>query len=110
MVALALIFAIQRCDRAPFYLFDEIDAALDPQYRINVANIISRQANDGQNPTQFIQTTFAPELVNVADHVYGVTYKNKVSSVDLIDKEEGLSFLKMDTQAEQEVGKRKRRS
>ena len=110
VVALALIFAIQRCDRAPFYLFDEIDAALDPQYRINVANIISRQANDGQNPTQFIQTTFAPELVNVADHVYGVTYKNKVSSVDLIDKEEGLSFLKMDTQAEQEVGKRKRRS
>ncbi|QDZ18462.1 structural maintenance of chromosomes protein [Chloropicon primus] len=110
VVALALIFAIQRCDRAPFYLFDEIDAALDPQYRINVANIISRQANDGQNPTQFIQTTFAPELVNIADHVYGVTFKNKVSSVDLIDKEEGLSFLKMDNQPDQEVGKRKRRA
>lgn len=31
VVALALIFAIQRCDPAPFYLFDEIDAALDPQ-------------------------------------------------------------------------------
>ncbi len=28
LVALALIFAIQRCDPAPFYLFDEIDAAL----------------------------------------------------------------------------------
>jgi chromosome segregation ATPase len=25
LVALALIFAIQRCDPAPFYLFDEID-------------------------------------------------------------------------------------
>lgn len=25
VVALALIFAIQRCDPAPFYLFDEID-------------------------------------------------------------------------------------
>jgi ABC-type transport system involved in cytochrome c biogenesis ATPase subunit len=33
LVALALIFAIQGCDPAPFYLFDEIDAALDPQYR-----------------------------------------------------------------------------
>ena len=33
LVALALIFAIQRCDPAPFYLFDEIDAALDPQFR-----------------------------------------------------------------------------
>ena len=34
VVALALIFAIQRCDPAPFYLFDEIDAALDPQVSI----------------------------------------------------------------------------
>ncbi|KAI8007533.1 Structural maintenance of chromosomes protein 3, partial [Camellia lanceoleosa] len=36
VVALTLIFAIQRCDPAPFYLFDEIDAALDPQYRTAV--------------------------------------------------------------------------
>ena len=35
LVALALIFAIQRCDPAPFYLFDEIDAALDPQVKLN---------------------------------------------------------------------------
>jgi structural maintenance of chromosome 3 (chondroitin sulfate proteoglycan 6) len=27
--ALALIFAIQQCDPAPFYLFDEVDANLD---------------------------------------------------------------------------------
>lgn len=40
VVALALIFAIQRCDPAPFYLFDEIDAALDPQYRTAVGSIL----------------------------------------------------------------------
>lgn len=39
VVALTLIFAIQRCDPAPFYLFDEIDAALDPQYRTAVGSI-----------------------------------------------------------------------
>lgn len=33
LVALALILAIQRCDPAPFYLFDEVDAALDTDYR-----------------------------------------------------------------------------
>lgn len=39
LVALALIFAIQRCDPAPFYLFDEIDSALDATYRARVARI-----------------------------------------------------------------------
>ena len=32
LVALALIFAIQKCDPAPFYLFDEIDEKLKKQY------------------------------------------------------------------------------
>ena len=39
LVALALIFAIQKCDPAPFYLFDEIDANLDAQYRTAVAGM-----------------------------------------------------------------------
>ena len=34
LVALAFILAIQRCDPAPFYLFDEVDAALDADYRL----------------------------------------------------------------------------
>lgn len=41
IVALAFIFAMQQCDPAPFYLFDEIDQALDPQYRLDVASFIS---------------------------------------------------------------------
>lgn len=28
LVALSLIFAIQKCDPAPFYLFDEIDQVI----------------------------------------------------------------------------------
>ena len=39
LVALTLIFAIQKCDPAPFYLFDEIDQALDAQHRKAVAGI-----------------------------------------------------------------------
>lgn len=38
LVALALVFAIQRCDPAPFYLFDEVDAALDPKHRSAVGS------------------------------------------------------------------------
>ncbi|XP_052205645.1 structural maintenance of chromosomes protein 3 isoform X2 [Diospyros lotus] len=94
VVALALIFAIQRCDPAPFYLFDEIDAALDPQYRTAVGNMIRRMADMAN--TQFITTTFRPELVKVADKIYGVTHKNRVSHVDVVTKEEALDFIEHD--------------
>lgn len=40
LVALALIFAIQKCDPAPFYLFDEIDQALDAQHRKAVSGTL----------------------------------------------------------------------
>lgn len=94
VVALTLIFAIQRCDPAPFYLFDEIDAALDPQYRTAVGNMVRRLA-DMQN-TQFITTTFRQELVKVADKIYGVTHKNRVSRVNVVSREEALDFIEHD--------------
>lgn len=46
LVALALIFAIQKCDPAPFYLFDEIDANLDAQYRTAVAGTFTLLKGD----------------------------------------------------------------
>ncbi|KAG6763152.1 hypothetical protein POTOM_033688 [Populus tomentosa] len=94
VVALTLIFAIQRCDPAPFYLFDEIDAALDPQYRTAVGNMIRRLADMAN--TQFITTTFRPELVKVADKLYGVTHKNRVSRVNVVSKEDALDFIEHD--------------
>lgn len=94
VVALTLIFAIQRCDPAPFYLFDEIDAALDPQYRTAVGNMIRRLADMAN--TQFITTTFRPELVKVADKIYGVTHKNRVSRVNVFTKEDALDFIEHD--------------
>ncbi|KAL8660439.1 MAG: hypothetical protein Q9202_006566 [Teloschistes flavicans] len=54
LCALALVFAIQQCDPAPFYLFDEIDANLDAQYRTAVANhlrdISSSSSSAPNNP------------------------------------------------------------
>ncbi|PSS14552.1 Structural maintenance of chromosomes protein like [Actinidia chinensis var. chinensis] len=94
VVALTLIFAIQRCDPAPFYLFDEIDAALDPQYRTAVGNMIRRLADMAN--TQFITTTFRPELVRVADKIYGVTHRNRVSRVNVVSQEEALDFIEHD--------------
>ena len=89
LCALALVFAIQRCDPAPFYLFDEIDANLDAQYRTAVAALLQQISDGGQ----FICTTFRPEMVLVAEKCYGVAYSNKTSSIDVVSREEALKFV-----------------
>ncbi|TVU26566.1 hypothetical protein EJB05_29119 [Eragrostis curvula] len=94
VVALALIFAIEKCDSAPFYLFDEIDAALDPQYRTAIASMIRCLAD--KDGIQFITTTFRPEIVKLADKMYRVTQQNRVSSINVASKEEALKFIEHD--------------
>eukprot|EP00118_Oscarella_pearsei_P010267 m.62405 g.62405 ORF g.62405 m.62405 type:complete len:1210 (+) comp35065_c0_seq13:385-4014(+) len=89
LVALGFIFAIQKCDPGPFYLFDEIDAFLDPTYRGAVAEMI-RTISEG---AQFITSTFHPELIEVADKVFGVHFRSKISSITEWDKEGALAFV-----------------
>jgi len=89
LCALALVFAIQASDPAPFYLFDEIDANLDAQYRTAVAQMLSELAEGGQ----FICTTFRPEMLLVADKCYSVGYQNKTSSIDVCSREAALNFI-----------------
>ncbi|KAH9001993.1 structural maintenance of chromosome protein 3 [Lactarius hatsudake] len=97
LVALALVFAIQKCDPAPFYLFDEIDANLDAQYRTAVAAMIHSLASSGQ----FITTTFRPEMLVSADKFYGVLFNNqKISSIRSIKKEEAMEFVDQEAQAQ----------
>lgn len=93
LVALALIFAIQRCDPAPFYLFDEIDQALDGNYRAGVARLIQQQVESDSAPAQFITTTFRPEFVSVAEKCYGIALVNKVSNIYPLDKEDAQNFV-----------------
>lgn len=75
---------------APFYLFDEIDAALDKQYRRAVAQTISQLSNNAQ----FICTTFRSDMVDAANKFYRVKYENKQSSVIEVTKEEAKRFIK----------------
>ena len=104
LVAMALIFAIQRCDPAPFYIFDELDQALDSTYRQAVANVIFNQANNPDNPTQFITSTFRPELVQIAKNCYGISHQNKVSSIHSMTKNDALKFIANLMNEEEAVG------
>jgi structural maintenance of chromosome 3 (chondroitin sulfate proteoglycan 6) len=90
LCALTLIFAIQASDPAPFYLFDEIDANLDAQYRTAVAELLKSSAESGQ----FICTTFRPEMLRVADKCYSVGYGSaKNSKIGGVSREGALDFI-----------------
>ena len=102
LVAMALIFSIQRCDPAPFYLFDELDQALDSTYRAAVSALIQKQAHSTENPTQFIVSTFRPELVAVADRCFGISLQQKHSSLHHLSKKDALHFI-ANLQSEEEA-------
>ena len=46
MAALALLFAIHTYQPAPFFVLDEVDAALDAQNVANVSHYIMQNASD----------------------------------------------------------------
>jgi len=97
LVALATVFAIQKCDPAPFYLFDEIDANLDAQYRTAVASMIHELSSSAQ----FITTTFRPEMLVRSDQFYGVLFDTqKVSSIRSITREEAREFIEQEAVAQ----------
>ncbi|KAG7290802.1 hypothetical protein NEMBOFW57_000806 [Staphylotrichum longicolle] len=91
LCALCLIFALQAAESSPFVIFDEVDANLDAQYRTAVASLL--QSISQEQKTQFICTTFRPEIVLVADKCYGVTFRNKTSGIDCVPTEEALNFV-----------------
>ncbi|KAM7522815.1 hypothetical protein LguiA_012717 [Lonicera macranthoides] len=64
---------------------------LKPFCLVDMVRRLADRAN-----TQFITTTFRQELVRVADKIYGVTHRNRVSHVDVISKENALDFIEHD--------------
>lgn len=91
LCALCLIFALQQTESSPMVIFDEVDANLDAQYRTAVASLL--ESISDEIGTQFICTTFRPEIVHVADKCYGVTFRNKTSSINCVSTEDALNFV-----------------
>ena len=54
--------------------------------------MIKKQAEKAQ----FITTTFRAELLEASDKFYGVRFRNKVSHIDAITKEEAKAFVESD--------------
>jgi len=77
MVALALIFAIQEYRPYCFYIFDEIDAALDKHNSELLAALIKKYMKTGQ----YIVVTHNDTLISEASNLYGVSMQENISKI-----------------------------
>ena len=71
ITALAFIFAIQQYRPAPFYILDEVDAALDKMNSEMLGKMLAEYAKSGI--AQFIIITHNDSVLEKADRLYGVT-------------------------------------
>jgi chromosome segregation protein len=71
MVALSFIFALQEYRPAPFYIFDEVDEALDKENSDRLAQLIRKYAEK----SQFIVISHNDIMIEKSDYLYGVTMK-----------------------------------
>ncbi len=69
LTALAFLFAVQNFKPAPFYILDEIDAALDKENSKIVAELLKKLSKDNQ----FIVITHNDTTIKYGDRVYGCT-------------------------------------
>ena len=69
MVALAFLFAVFRSRPSPFYLLDEVEAALD---EVNLRRFLSL-LGEFRNEAQLIVVSHQKRTMEVADALYGVS-------------------------------------
>jgi chromosome segregation protein len=85
LTALALIFAVFRCNPAPVAVLDEVDAPLDDANVERFCNLLEHMARDGG--TRFLVVTHHPMTMARMDRLYGVTMQergvSRLLSVDL---------------------------
>lgn len=77
LTALAFLFAIQRYRPAPFYLLDEIDAALDKPNTKKTVDLIKKYCDTAQ----FLVITHNDTTVAAGDTVYGVSMQEGESNL-----------------------------
>jgi chromosome segregation protein len=85
LTSLAFLFAIMQYKSAPFYVLDEIDAALDKANAKKVADLIKKYSKE----VQFIVITHNDITTAQADKVFGVTMDEGISKVFGIELPKG---------------------
>ncbi len=77
MAALAFLFAVFRARPSPFYVLDEVEAALDDA---NLRRFL-RLVDTLRNSAQLVIITHQQQTMEAADLLYGVTMEPGESSI-----------------------------
>jgi chromosome segregation protein len=77
LTALAFLFAIQHLNPAPFYVLDEVDAALDTKN----AGLIGEMIKNASKDSQFIVISHREQMISKSDVMYGVCMENGLSKL-----------------------------
>ena len=77
LVALSLLFAIQEHKPYHFYVFDEIDAALDKRNSERLAGLLTQYMKSGQ----YIVITHNDAIITNSDILYGVSMHDGISKI-----------------------------
>ena len=77
LVALSLLFAIQEHKPYHFYIFDEIDAALDKRNSERLAALLKQYMQSGQ----YIVITHNDAIISDSNVLYGVSMHEGISKI-----------------------------
>ena len=77
LVALSLIFAIQELKPYYFYIFDEIDAALDKRNSERLGDLLKKYMKKGQ----YIVITHNDEVMANSTNLYGISMSEGISKI-----------------------------
>ncbi|MFQ5710895.1 MAG: AAA family ATPase [Candidatus Geothermarchaeales archaeon] len=77
IVVVAFLLALQTVERSTIYLFDEMDAHLDPKNVLKFAEVLKERSKESQT----VVVTLKPSVAEVADNLIGVAMRRGVSRV-----------------------------
>jgi len=77
LTSLAFLFSVMQHYTVPFYVLDEVDAALDKANTRNIVGLIKKYSKD----IQFVVITHNDFTIQEADKVFGVSMENGASRI-----------------------------
>lgn len=92
VLAFCVLMALQKCQPAPFYVLDEVDAALDPVYLQRIVEFIRNESTN----SQYFISSFKQEMLEFPEEIcnyYLVNMTDRVSRIGRISQGEAKATL-----------------